>query len=94
MALGTSKLRTLDLAAVRQHVAAYQAAWAEDSDATETRKTVTALLCAQDLVVLLDHLNTPTSFGRLPHTCGVDPVGICDACDVAEDAKAVRREDR
>lgn len=31
---------------------------------------------------------------RLPHTCGVDPAGICDACDVAEDAKAVRREDR
>lgn len=54
-------LRALDLAAVRQHVAAYQAAWAEDSDASETRKTVTALLCAQDLVVLLDYLDAEVS---------------------------------
>ena len=32
--------------------------------------------------------------GRLPHTGGSDPDGACHACDVAEDAAAVRREDR
>ena len=33
-------------------------------------------------------------WGRLPHTCSSDPGGVCHACDVAEDAAAVRREDR
>ena len=32
--------------------------------------------------------------GRLQHTCADDPDGVCHACDVAEDAAAVRREDR
>ena len=36
----------------------------------------------------------PSTTGRLPHTCAGDPAGVCDACDVAEDAAAVRREDR
>lgn len=31
---------------------------------------------------------------RLPHTCIKDPDVSCAACDVAEDALAVRREDR
>lgn len=36
----------------------------------------------------------PQPSGRLPHTCGTDPDEPCHACDVAEDAAAVRREDR
>lgn len=32
--------------------------------------------------------------GRLPHTCGSDPAAPCHACDIAEDAEAVRRADR
>ena len=93
-ALGFNRLRMLDFNAVRRHVAEYRRAWAENSNATETYKTVAAVLCAEDLAVLLDHLDEPVSLDRLPHTCAGDPDGTCDACDVAEDAAAVRREDR
>ena len=33
-------------------------------------------------------------YHRLTHTCGDEPEEFCNACDIAEDAAAIRREDR
>jgi hypothetical protein len=66
----TEKLQLIDLTRMRRHVAEYRRAWSAGSAESEFAKTIAALLCAEDLDVLLAYVDDqsapPAAEGTVP----------------------------